>query len=60
MFRYNKPNIAPTVFDIVLKYIYTGELDLKNHLDKDIFELLITSDELLLEELFEPVSRIFN
>uniref|UniRef100_U9UI17 Btb/poz domain-containing protein 19-like n=1 Tax=Rhizophagus irregularis (strain DAOM 181602 / DAOM 197198 / MUCL 43194) TaxID=747089 RepID=U9UI17_RHIID len=57
MLHYNKPNITPIVFDIILKYIYTGELDLENHLDKDIFELLITSDELLLEELFEPVQE---
>jgi hypothetical protein len=28
---------------------------LKNHLGEDIFRLLVASDELLLEELFEPV-----
>ncbi|CAB4399538.1 unnamed protein product [Rhizophagus irregularis] len=55
MILYNKPNITPTIFDILLKYIYTGELDLKEYQDEDILELLVASDELLLEELFDHV-----
>ncbi|CAB4410370.1 unnamed protein product [Rhizophagus irregularis] len=51
MYLYNKPNIAPTVFGIILKYIYTGVLDLREHQGNDILELLVASDELLLEEL---------
>ncbi|CAB4399532.1 unnamed protein product [Rhizophagus irregularis] len=57
MYMYNKPNIAPTVFGIVLKYIYTGELDLEEHKGNDILQLLVASDELLLEELFEHVQE---
>ncbi|RGB24673.1 hypothetical protein C1646_676194 [Rhizophagus diaphanus] len=52
-----KKNITPTVFEMVLKYIYTGELDLTNHLGEDILSLLIASGELLLEELFTHVQE---
>ncbi|CAB4399514.1 unnamed protein product [Rhizophagus irregularis] len=34
MIMFTKPNITPTVFEMVLKYIYTGELDLTNQLGK--------------------------
>ncbi|EXX50567.1 uncharacterized protein OCT59_005926 [Rhizophagus irregularis] len=57
MIIFNKPNINSTVFDIILRYIYTGELDLEKYLGKDLLELLIASDELLLEELFEPIQE---
>ncbi|CAB5367559.1 unnamed protein product [Rhizophagus irregularis] len=36
MILYNKPNITPTIFDILLKYIYTGELDLKENENNQI------------------------
>ncbi|EXX67030.1 hypothetical protein GLOIN_2v1480795 [Rhizophagus irregularis DAOM 181602=DAOM 197198] len=55
MIIFNKPNISPLVFEMILKYIYTGELDLTNYQSEDILELLVASDELLLEELFEHV-----
>ncbi|GBC01602.1 hypothetical protein RclHR1_04260002 [Rhizophagus clarus] len=51
MIMFNKPNVTPIVFDMILKYIYTGELDLTNQTSEDILRLLIASDELLLEEL---------
>ncbi|PKY53581.1 hypothetical protein RhiirA4_447662 [Rhizophagus irregularis] len=38
---------------LMRRYIYTGELDLTKQLCEDILELLIASDELLLEELVE-------
>ncbi|RIA86167.1 hypothetical protein C1645_829704 [Glomus cerebriforme] len=53
MILFSKPNISPMIFEMILKYIYTGELDLTNRLYEDIFLLLIASDELLLEELVE-------
>ncbi|CAI2181860.1 16198_t:CDS:2 [Funneliformis geosporum] len=59
MIVYNKPNITPVVFDMIIMYeygyMYTGELDLSEQSGEDIFELLIASDELLLEELFKHV-----
>ncbi|POG68470.1 hypothetical protein GLOIN_2v1778263 [Rhizophagus irregularis DAOM 181602=DAOM 197198] len=56
MIMFTKPNITPTVFEMVLKYIYTGELDLTNQLGS-ILDLLVASDELLLEELFTHVQE---
>ena len=38
-----------------LRYIYTGELDLTKQSGENILELLIASDELLIEELFNQV-----
>ncbi|RIA86155.1 hypothetical protein C1645_829684 [Glomus cerebriforme] len=57
MIMFNKPNITPKVFEMILKYIYTGELDLTNQLCEDILELLIASDELFLEELVENLQE---
>ncbi|EXX52854.1 hypothetical protein RirG_249350 [Rhizophagus irregularis DAOM 197198w] len=51
MIIFNKPNITPNVFEMILRYIYTGELNLEEQLSEDIFRLLIASDELLFEEL---------
>ncbi|RIA86313.1 hypothetical protein C1645_740945 [Glomus cerebriforme] len=48
-----EPKISPIVFDIILKYIYTGEVDLTDSSDVDILELIVASDKMLLEELFE-------
>ncbi|RIA83950.1 BTB/POZ protein [Glomus cerebriforme] len=57
MIIFNKPNITPSVFDLILKYIYTGELNLTKQSSEDIFRLLIASDELLLDELFDYVQN---
>ncbi|GBB98691.1 hypothetical protein RclHR1_00330018 [Rhizophagus clarus] len=53
--EFKKPNIDPDVFEIILKYIYTGEVNLDEQSGENIIKLLIASDELLLEELFEHV-----
>ncbi|EXX57868.1 hypothetical protein GLOIN_2v1487826 [Rhizophagus irregularis DAOM 181602=DAOM 197198] len=53
MITFNKPNIAPKIFEMILKYIYAGELDLTNQPGENILELLVASDELVIEELFE-------
>ncbi|GBB99915.1 hypothetical protein RclHR1_03680010 [Rhizophagus clarus] len=55
MILFNKPNITPTVFELILKYIYTGELDLTKQSGEDILRLLVSTDELLIEELFNHV-----
>ncbi|CAB5367598.1 unnamed protein product [Rhizophagus irregularis] len=44
-------------FDV---YIYTGELGLTKYQGKNIFELIIAYDELLLEELLNYVYLIEN
>lgn len=59
MMSFKKPNISPKVFEIILKYIYTGNLDLYNRETKDLLELLQALDELGLEELFEYIQDFF-
>ncbi|RIA83940.1 hypothetical protein C1645_742705 [Glomus cerebriforme] len=55
MIEFKKPNINPTIFEIVLKYMYTSEVDLTNQSSEDILRLLIASDEFLLEELLKHI-----
>ncbi|GBB84562.1 hypothetical protein RclHR1_11120006 [Rhizophagus clarus] len=55
MITFNKPNITPTGFEMILKYIYTGELNLNKHTNEDILKLLIALDEIFLKELFKYV-----
>ncbi|GBB84565.1 hypothetical protein RclHR1_11130002 [Rhizophagus clarus] len=54
---FTKPNISPTVFEIILRYIYAGILDLDNFIGEDILDLLVAADELLLEELIIHVQK---
>ncbi|EXX50601.1 uncharacterized protein OCT59_006005 [Rhizophagus irregularis] len=55
MIEFKKPNISPTVFEMILKYIYAGEVDLTKQPGENILGLLVASDELLLEELLNHV-----
>ncbi|CAB5364781.1 unnamed protein product [Rhizophagus irregularis] len=41
MIEFKKPNIRPTAFEIILKYIYTGEMDLSNHSGEDILGVVV-------------------
>ncbi|CAI2170266.1 20203_t:CDS:2 [Funneliformis geosporum] len=52
---FTKPNVTPTVFEIILRYMYSGDIDLNSKDTSDILDLLIASDELLLQELFNHV-----
>jgi hypothetical protein len=45
---FDKPNYSPKIFKIILKYLYTGKIDLKNLDTFDILQVLITSNELEL------------
>ncbi|RIA94562.1 BTB/POZ protein [Glomus cerebriforme] len=55
MFEFKLPNINPTVFEMILKYIYTSKVDLTKQTGENILGLLVASDELLLRKLFEYV-----
>ncbi|GES93658.1 hypothetical protein GLOIN_2v1773702 [Rhizophagus clarus] len=46
-------NISPDTFQIILKYIYGGVLSLNGQDASDVFEILLTADELLLQELID-------
>ncbi|RHZ83823.1 hypothetical protein Glove_87g242 [Diversispora epigaea] len=46
-----KPNISAQIFEIILKYIYGGIVDIENSDTKTIYELMISANELELKEL---------
>ncbi|RHZ67588.1 hypothetical protein Glove_300g124 [Diversispora epigaea] len=46
-----KPNISAQIFEIILKYIYGGIVDVENTDTKTIYELIVDANELGLEEL---------
>ncbi|KAG9305716.1 hypothetical protein G9A89_005114 [Geosiphon pyriformis] len=50
---FSKPNISPDIFDVILRYIYSGEISLNEHGPLTILELLIAADELILEKLID-------
>ncbi|GBB99640.1 hypothetical protein RclHR1_03590015 [Rhizophagus clarus] len=45
------PNILPETFQIILRYIYGGRLSLEEYDTSDIIKILITANELNLQEL---------
>ncbi|GBC40608.2 BTB/POZ protein [Rhizophagus irregularis DAOM 181602=DAOM 197198] len=47
------PNITPEIFQIILKYIYGGIISLNEHEPSEILEVLVASDEILLQELVD-------
>ncbi|RHZ67579.1 hypothetical protein Glove_300g70 [Diversispora epigaea] len=46
-----KPNISARIFEIILKYIYGGIVDIENSDTKTLYELMVNANELELEEL---------
>ncbi|PKK66011.1 hypothetical protein RhiirC2_785349 [Rhizophagus irregularis] len=50
-----KPNITYVVFYIILEYFYTKNLPLDQHDGSTILDLLIASDELLINELLVQI-----
>ncbi|RHZ73877.1 hypothetical protein Glove_228g48 [Diversispora epigaea] len=50
-----KPNISTQIFEIILKYIYGGVVNIENIETKLIYELMIVANELEFEELSEKL-----
>ncbi|RHZ81765.1 hypothetical protein Glove_117g95 [Diversispora epigaea] len=50
-----KSSISVQIFDVILKYIYGGTVNLKNAESLFIFELMLVADELELEELANKI-----
>ncbi|KAG9300219.1 hypothetical protein G9A89_002665 [Geosiphon pyriformis] len=48
---FSKPNISPQIFEVIIRYIYLGEISLNKYGIPIILGLLIAADELLLENL---------
>ncbi|RHZ76510.1 hypothetical protein Glove_196g138 [Diversispora epigaea] len=52
-----KSNISDGIFDIILKYIYGGIVDLENVETKFIFDLMVTDNEFEIEELTKKLEN---
>ncbi|KAG9304868.1 hypothetical protein G9A89_010730 [Geosiphon pyriformis] len=50
-----KPNILLKILKIILRYIYNGEISFDKHGVPTLLELLVTTDELILENFFDPL-----
>ncbi|KAF0474157.1 serine-enriched protein [Gigaspora margarita] len=59
IYYFSKPNISPAVFSLILRYIYTGALDLTDQSGYNALALLIASDELLIEQIVKHVQVHF-
>ncbi|CAG8570274.1 5192_t:CDS:2, partial [Diversispora eburnea] len=52
---FEKPNIKPIIFDVILRYIYSGILNISNLSIEQILELLIACDELCIQYLLDSL-----
>uniref|UniRef100_U9UJI4 Serine-enriched protein n=1 Tax=Rhizophagus irregularis (strain DAOM 181602 / DAOM 197198 / MUCL 43194) TaxID=747089 RepID=U9UJI4_RHIID len=58
VFTFKKPNIKPNIFRIILKYIYTGTINIKSVIvENNLIELLIAADEINLDELVDYIQN---
>ncbi|PKC73062.1 BTB-domain-containing protein [Rhizophagus irregularis] len=55
--NFNKPNISPKIFEILLKYLYTAEIELSKHEITILLQILIAADELNLQKLIFHVEQ---
>ncbi|RGB35317.1 hypothetical protein C1646_759488 [Rhizophagus diaphanus] len=46
-----KPNISPQAFEIILKYLYTGQFNIANKAGTELLDFMIISDEMMLKKL---------
>ncbi|KAG9287968.1 hypothetical protein G9A89_017563 [Geosiphon pyriformis] len=51
MLIFKKPNITAKIFEIILRYMYTGVVNLNTEKGTDVLQILIAADELELLEL---------
>ncbi|CAG8728359.1 4158_t:CDS:2, partial [Funneliformis caledonium] len=54
-FTFAKPNIFPKTFEVILRYLYGGTINLDRQGSSDLILLLEASDELCLNELCEYI-----
>ncbi|RGB36465.1 hypothetical protein C1646_741749 [Rhizophagus diaphanus] len=56
-FILRKPNISPHLFNIILRFIYCGNIELKNLQGPDVLKLLIAVDELNIHQLISYIQE---
>ncbi|CAB4373506.1 unnamed protein product [Rhizophagus irregularis] len=49
------PDVTPQVFDVIIKYLSTGKINVKNKTGIEILNVMITSDELKLNQLIRHI-----
>lgn len=50
-----KPNVKPHVFNIILRYLYIGELNVDGLNDEDVYGLFSAADEFMLDDLIDHI-----
>ncbi|CAB4377916.1 unnamed protein product [Rhizophagus irregularis] len=45
------PNISPKAFSVIIKYLYTGHINVDDKTGTELLDIMIASDELKLEQL---------
>ncbi|KAG9306428.1 hypothetical protein G9A89_003538 [Geosiphon pyriformis] len=48
---FSEPNISPQIFEVILRYMYSGEIELNKYEVPKILELIVAAEELILEKL---------
>ncbi|RGB41401.1 hypothetical protein C1646_663107 [Rhizophagus diaphanus] len=56
-FIFKKPNISPQLLDIILRFLYSGSIELKTLQCPDILKLLIAVDELNIHSLIFYIQK---
>ncbi|UZO13430.1 uncharacterized protein OCT59_004929 [Rhizophagus irregularis] len=50
-FESERPNISPQAFDIIIKYLYTGQFDITDKTGADLIDFMIAFGECMLNDL---------
>ncbi|CAB5371793.1 unnamed protein product [Rhizophagus irregularis] len=56
-FFIEKPNIKPEVFEVILRYIYSGSISCEKKSPEFLFEIMFASDELILHDLYSYIEK---
>ncbi|RIA80317.1 hypothetical protein C1645_810495 [Glomus cerebriforme] len=54
-----KPNITPQIFDVIIKYLITGQVNVSNKSGIEILNIIIASDDLELNKLVKLAQDFF-
>ncbi|RIA85039.1 hypothetical protein C1645_391449 [Glomus cerebriforme] len=54
---FSKPNISYLVFEVLIKYIYSGKLTIENS-EINLFDVAIAADELELLEVYQQIEKV--
>ncbi|CAG8572718.1 9639_t:CDS:2 [Funneliformis mosseae] len=60
VFIFEKPNIKPKVFGVILSYIYKGTVDWKILEGEDFLGVWLAADEFMLDDLERQVRELFE